>query len=65
MAENRFDELQRELELSLAKLKAATQLERRRFYLREMSRLRTEGEPHSPNAEERPEWPVAFSTPER
>jgi hypothetical protein len=44
MAENRFDELQRELELTLAKLKAATEPERRRFYLREMSRLLTEGD---------------------
>jgi hypothetical protein len=42
MAENRFDELQRELELTLAKLKAATEPERRRFYLREMSRLLAE-----------------------
>jgi len=39
MAENRFDELQRDLEQTLVKLKVATEPERRRFYLREMSRL--------------------------
>ena len=43
MAENSFEELQRDLEQTLAKLKAATEPEQRRFYLREMSRLLVDG----------------------
>jgi hypothetical protein len=39
MAEKTFDELRRELQQTLVKLKAATEAERRRLYLREMSRL--------------------------
>jgi hypothetical protein len=40
----KFEELQRDLEQTLVKLKAETEPERRRFYLREMSRLLTEGD---------------------
>jgi hypothetical protein len=44
MTANRFEELQRDLEQILVKLKAETGPERKRFYLREMSRLLTEGD---------------------
>jgi hypothetical protein len=44
MAEKTFDELRRELEQTLVKLKAATEPERRRVLLREMSRLLAEGD---------------------
>ena len=40
----KFEELQRDLEQTLVKLKAETEPERRRFYLREMSRLLAEGD---------------------
>jgi hypothetical protein len=60
----KFEELQQDLEQTLAKLKAATEPERRRFYLREMSRLLAEGDRILKNAEERPR-PVIFRKPER
>jgi hypothetical protein len=44
MAEKKFDELQRELELTLTKLKAETEPELRRILLREMNRLLAEGD---------------------
>ena len=44
MAENRFEELQRQLEQTVVKLKAAKDPEQRRFLLREMSRLLAEGD---------------------
>jgi hypothetical protein len=44
MAEKKFDELQRQLEKTLAELKASKDPERRRFLLREMSRLLAEGD---------------------
>jgi hypothetical protein len=44
MAEKKFDELQRELEQTLAKLKAEKDSERRRVLLREMSRLLAESD---------------------
>jgi hypothetical protein len=44
MTDNRFEELQRDLEQILVKLKAETEPERRRFYLREMSRLLAEAD---------------------
>jgi hypothetical protein len=43
MAENKFEELQRQLERTLSELKASKDPERRRFLLREMSRLLAEG----------------------
>jgi hypothetical protein len=42
LVEKKFEELRQELELTLAKLKAATEPERRRVLLREMSRLLAE-----------------------
>ena len=42
MTENRFEELQRDLEQTLVKLKAETEPEPRRVLLREMSRLLAE-----------------------
>ena len=44
MTENRFEELRRDLEQILVKLKAETATERRRVLLREMSRLLAEGD---------------------
>jgi|HubBroStandDraft_3_1064219.scaffolds.fasta_scaffold220634_2 hypothetical protein len=44
MAERKFDELQRELELTLTKLKAEKVPELRRILLREMNRLLAEGD---------------------
>jgi hypothetical protein len=44
MDTKKFDELQRELEETLAKLKAEKEPELRRILLREMSRLLAEGD---------------------
>jgi len=44
MDQKRFDELRREIEQTLAKLKAETEPERRLVLLREMSRLLDEGD---------------------
>jgi|HubBroStandDraft_6_1064221.scaffolds.fasta_scaffold4723760_1 hypothetical protein len=44
MTENRFEELQRDLEQTLVKLKAETEPEKRRVLLREMSRLLAESD---------------------
>jgi hypothetical protein len=44
MATEKFDELQRELEQTLAKLKAEKEPELRRILLREMNRLLAEGD---------------------
>ncbi len=44
MTENRFEELHEDNEQILVKLKAETDPERRLFYLREVSRLLTEGD---------------------
>jgi hypothetical protein len=44
MDENKFDELRREIEQTLAELKAETEPERRLVLLRKMSRLLDEGD---------------------
>ena len=44
MTDNRFEELQRDLEQTLVKLKAETEPEQRRVLLREMSRLLAESD---------------------
>jgi hypothetical protein len=50
MAEKKFDELQRELELTLTKLKAEKEPELRRILLRDEP-LVGRGRPNSPNTE--------------